>query len=590
MLPWEVDVGIRPISNGLGPGDFFRLIYVSANLPHCIDFEASSKRISDYTDFLQNESRGIVFSSSDSGICLFAFRFPLPTISLPLFDAREVSDTTFTNNDKSVPICWVLGGKFADDEDFCDGDWDDETNLRDASGNIVTDTSGIWTASATDGTELIVSGASHAMGEASVGCGSPGSTTPGAGSIRSGSTAANTEERRLYGLSQVFKLVSAVQVTNLGQSGKTENYRSARRSQRFTTGANLHGYEDIGIQFAYNRIENREGYSLANYAVDGSGHPDTEFAAKTYPDADSGFELTFDSLVETVLDPNATHSLVVTPDTADQDVNLDTTSSDTEDSETKKGWSIADSFDIKSGGSRSADSLGRSLRIRVRATLKVGPPADPTSLTATATGRNRVNLMWTAPTKDGGSGIPQTVTFDSGETEKTFTFTALNDKENDDNTEGVKLKFGTLPSMVIVGTPSETTINISDVSLVAVSFHASAVTVPEGEGILIGVSMSDDPERTAVIPIETPHLNGISNDDYRLGKNRLTLLPCVTSRSFYVFTTQDYIDDDDESVRIEFGTLPHNDVPDSPTSLTMTIIDDEEPADVTYDLGRAYAV
>ena len=36
---------------------------------------------------------------------------------------------------------------------------------------------------------------------------------------------------------------------------------------------------------------------------------------------------------------------------------------------------------------------------------KVGPPAVPTSLTATAVGRNRIDLSWTGPTMDGGSSI-----------------------------------------------------------------------------------------------------------------------------------------------------------------------------------------
>ncbi len=59
------------------------------------------------------------------------------------------------------------------------------------------------------------------------------------------------------------------------------------------------------------------------------------------------------------------------------------------------------------------------------------------------------------------SGVPASVTFTAAETSKMFTFTAVDDTDDDDG-ESVKLSFGVLPNAVSAGTPSETTIAITD--------------------------------------------------------------------------------------------------------------------------------
>ena len=59
------------------------------------------------------------------------------------------------------------------------------------------------------------------------------------------------------------------------------------------------------------------------------------------------------------------------------------------------------------------------------------------------------------------SGVPASVTFASGETERTITFTAVDDADSDDG-ESVKLGFGTLPARVSAGSPDEATVAIDD--------------------------------------------------------------------------------------------------------------------------------
>ena len=60
------------------------------------------------------------------------------------------------------------------------------------------------------------------------------------------------------------------------------------------------------------------------------------------------------------------------------------------------------------------------------------------------------------------SGVPASVTFDAGDTSKTFDFAATQDAEDDDG-ESVDLAFGSsLPTGVSEGSPSETTVSITD--------------------------------------------------------------------------------------------------------------------------------
>ena len=59
------------------------------------------------------------------------------------------------------------------------------------------------------------------------------------------------------------------------------------------------------------------------------------------------------------------------------------------------------------------------------------------------------------------SVAPQTVVFNSGDTEKTLTFSATDDTENDDG-ERVRLNFGTLPPRVSSTSPSQAVVSITD--------------------------------------------------------------------------------------------------------------------------------
>ncbi len=178
------------------------------------------------------------------------------------------------------------------------------------------------------------------------------------------------------------------------------------------------------------------------------------------------------------------------------------------------------------------------------------------------------------------SGVPASVVFNSGDTEKEFTFTATQDTTDDDG-ESVKLGFGsTLPTGVSEGTLNETTVNITDddttvqpqVSL-QVSFEALSYTVPEGRTTNIIVQLSQDPERTVTIPITTTPGAGLTSDDYSGVPQEVTFNSGDTTASFIFTAVQDTVDEDQEELTLGFGTLPDQVTSESPIQSKVTIID-----------------
>ena len=111
--------------------------------------------------------------------------------------------------------------------------------------------------------------------------------------------------------------------------------------------------------------------------------------------------------------------------------------------------------------------------------VKVTLSADPErSVTIPITKTNEGGAL------DGDySGVPESVTFASGDTEKTITFTAVDDADNDDG-ESVKLGFGALPTGVGAGATVEATVSIVDED------EAQGVVSLSAEQPEMGISMT----------------------------------------------------------------------------------------------------
>ena len=99
-----------------------------------------------------------------------------------------------------------------------------------------------------------------------------------------------------------------------------------------------------------------------------------------------------------------------------------------------------------------------------------------------------------------GVAANTSVTFNSGDTEKSITFAATDDSVDDDD-ESVLLGFGTLPTGVSLGTNGESTVNITDddVPAVTVSYEQASYTVGEGSSVVVKVILSAVPERSVTI-------------------------------------------------------------------------------------------
>ena len=161
-----------------------------------------------------------------------------------------------------------------------------------------------------------------------------------------------------------------------------------------------------------------------------------------------------------------------------------------------------------------------------------------------------------------GVAANTSVTFNSGETEKSITFTATDDSVDDDG-ESVLLGFGTLPTGVSLRAANgESTVNITDddVPSVTVRYEQASYTVGEGSSEVIKVILSADPERsvTMTVPISRTNQGGATDGDYSgvAANASVTFNSGDTEKSITFAATDDSVDDDGESVLLGFGTLP----------------------------------
>ena len=186
------------------------------------------------------------------------------------------------------------------------------------------------------------------------------------------------------------------------------------------------------------------------------------------------------------------------------------------------------------------------------------------------------------------SEVPGSLTFGATDTEKTITFTATDDSASDDG-ESVKLGFGTLPARVSAGTNAEATVSItgSDVPAVTVSFDESSYTVAEGSTVTVKVKLSADPERSVTIPLSKTNQEDASSADYSGVPTNVTFASGDTEKTFTLSAASDSIDDDDESVKIAFGTLPTGVNPGTKDDTTVSITDDDFPANVSVTFEKA---
>ena len=354
------------IPDDLGPGDSFRLLYITGATK-----AATGTGIHTYQNFVVNAVLAIV----DPGKLMSAwgpvFLYQAALVSTPGADARLNTDTTWTETDRGMPIYWLNGARVADDyADFYDGTWADEANPTNEIGQPHSLAGNApWTGTDHDGTELFNGTASRAVGQASVSVGGLGSTIPGAGPLNGGVIFASTEERPLYGLWHVLVVDENLRlINNYGQPGSASDgsdSRAAVRAQLFTTGPNSSGYSIGGIDFTNGSDIDRFLGTVALYTTDTDGDPDLADGLHATLSLERAHEFSWDLAAPagTVLKPNTTYALVLQGDGGTYP-ELWTIAADGENVPAD-GWSLADTLLYHNGTSWVEDSNGRSLVIEM---------------------------------------------------------------------------------------------------------------------------------------------------------------------------------------------------------------------------------
>ena len=192
------------VPSGLEVGDKFRLLFISSSSRN-----AAPTSIATYNTWIQNQAAA---GHTDIQDYSDTFRVVGSTADV---DARDNTHTTYTSNDKGVRIYWLNGNKVVDEyEDFYDGGWDDEANMKTEDGDS-TSPSHVYTGSDDDGTEAfgIIDDASRALGVTFVALGKPNQDGAQDGPLYGGGTGRNNANLPFYGLSGVFQVVDVVDRT-----------------------------------------------------------------------------------------------------------------------------------------------------------------------------------------------------------------------------------------------------------------------------------------------------------------------------------------------------------------------------------------
>ena len=113
---------------------------------------------------------------------------------------------------------------------------------------------------------------------------------------------------------------------------------------------------------------------------------------------------------------------------------------------------------------------------------------------------------------------------------------------------------------------------------VAVKFGAAAYTATEGgTPATVTVRVDVDPEREVKIPLQAAHERGATAADYAgLPAEVVFAAGGALYRTFTLTAVDDAVDDGDERVVLDFGTLPAGVTGGDPDETTVTLADDEE--------------
>ncbi len=189
------------------------------------------------------------------------------------------------------------------------------------------------------------------------------------------------------------------------------------------------------------------------------------------------------------------------------------------------------------------------------------------------------------------TAVSNTLTFNSGQTSRTFSVSITNDTTDEPN-ETVNLTLSS-PLGAMLGTPISATLTIVDNdSPPTVQFDPTTYSVGEGGGsemmqVVLGGS-------TSALTITVDYATTISGtatagSDYTAIGGTLTFTPGVTSQSFPLTILNDTLDEADETVVLALTNPASATLGVGGDLATLTIVDNDEPPTVQFS-SSAYSV
>ena len=193
------------------------------------------------------------------------------------------------------------------------------------------------------------------------------------------------------------------------------------------------------------------------------------------------------------------------------------------------------------------------------------------------------------------AGVPASVTFNAGETSKSFTVTTVDDTDDEPH-RVLTLGLGELPEGYVPGTHHEFVLTLldNDHPIVSATFGDAADSAPEGASVEVTVRLSQAPEREVVVPITAMRGANLGADEHEAVPSSVTFAPDETEKRFTLNFEDDAAVEGNETLTLAFGTLPFRvNAAGANPQLVLTVTDDDGPPaapDVSVRTGNAFAV
>ncbi len=202
------------------------------------------------------------------------------------------------------------------------------------------------------------------------------------------------------------------------------------------------------------------------------------------------------------------------------------------------------------------------------------------TLSEAASGEVTVPVTITDGTAEPGDYAPSgssSITISNGALSGTLAIqTNEDDAERDDDTFTVSL--GTLPSGLAPGSPSSVEITIEDDDKLptTVDLAASPNPVEEGEIVTITATLSEAASGEVTVPVTITDGTAEPGDYAPSGSSSITISNGALSGTLAIQTNEDDAERDDDTFTVSLGTLPSGLAPRSPSSVEITIEDDDK--------------